>query len=735
MPERAAELSPVLSLLQVFRIRALRHHDTALDLYLELIGVKMLATIMGVALIVSAGPCAAQTISPTRLLEVADISAPVVSPDGLHVAYRVEQASVARNTYDSVWYVQPMDGGAAARRVGDGGTPLRDSAGESLPPVVTWSPDGRYIYYRALMEGRIDVWRAATDGSGAERVTVGPADVRDFSLSDAGKILRYKVGAARDQVLHAELDEYRRGIRIDETVPVGAGLFRSRFIGGRLATQRYSGSWFARGLLLDDTPERWIQIDLSTRERRELSATSIESEGSSRDFVPDEAPTSTLVATDPTTGRIALVTPLEQKDGEPATLHAELRVLPHAQASSAIKCHAELCTNRWITDAQWRPGSDEVLFTVTDRSEGHAQSIFRWNISTGAVVPVVQSQGLLTGGRDHYRGACGVSAEALACVRAKAARPPRLERINIESGQRYVLFDPNAALAMDLQERISSRLLRWADELGHDFSGQLLVARDRKEAKGPLFVTYYSCSGFLRGGVGDEWPLASLAEAGISALCINARPYHPDPVVRYEMGRSAVASAIEMLASEGVVDPSRVGMGGLSFGSEVALWVAVESDLLAAVSVTSPSVSPLYFLLNSLKGEPFLSSLRENWGLGWPEETPEQWRRVSPAYNTDRIRAPVLLQMPEEEYIHALDYVAPLIQRQLADLYVFPEEAHQKFQPRHKDAAYERNLDWFRFWLQGVEDDDPRKTEQYKHWRLMREAASNPPRATRMDKF
>lgn len=41
--------------------------------------------------------------------------------------------------------------------------------------------------------------------------------------------------------------------------------------------------------------------------------------------------------------------------------------------------------------------------------------------------------------------------------------------------------------------------------------------------------------------------------------------------------------------------------------------------------------------------------------------------------------------------------------------------------PRHKLAAYERDLDRFRFWLQGLEGNDLRKTEQYAHWRAMRE--------------
>ena len=68
-----------------------------------------------------------------------------------------------------------------------------------------------------------------------------------------------------------------------------------------------------------------------------------------------------------------------------------------------------------------------------------------------------------------------------------------------------------------------------------------------------------------------------------------------------------------------------------------------------------------------------------------------------------------------------LDYALPLVQSHRGDIYVFPDEPHIKFQPRHKLTAYERNLDWFRFWLQGYEDPDALKAAQYRSWRRMKE--------------
>src|SRR3546814_15142646 len=101
---------------------------------------------------------------------------------------------------------------------------------------------------------------------------------------------------------------------------------------------------------------------------------------------------------------------------------------------------------------------------------------------------------------------------------------------------------------------------------------------------------------------------------------------------------------------------SDVCSSDLSFGTEVTLWTLMKSDLLTAASVTSPGMAFNYYLLGSMKGDQFFSGLKKLWQLGAPDETPERWKMFSPTLNLDRIKAPILMQMPEQEYIHALDY-------------------------------------------------------------------------------
>ena len=661
-------------------------------------------------------------ISPKRLLEAVDIVGPVVSPDGKNVAFRVERASTERNRYDTLWYIQSLDGVGPPRRVADGGAPLRDySTGLSIPTIPVWTRDGRAILYRALVEGKVEVWRAAADGSGAVPVTSDPADVRDFELSGNGAVLRYSVGATREEIAAAEQVEYDSGVHIDDTVFIGAGLFRSSQVQGRPTTQRFVGKWFTPGPLLSKVAARWKEVDLGTLKKRDAGQSG----------APERAPAIEEMlkrlepwkwALNPDDGRVALLTRVGDSAGRFAKPDVELSMLPGAKSRQSVKCLDPLCMGKNITGIEWRPESDEVLFTVTDRHEGRAQSIYRWDVKKGEVELVVRSRGLLGGDSTQQRFQdvpCGVSAAVLVCVTAEADRPPRLEAIDIETGRRTVLFDPNAALASDMAATVPAELLQWRGEHGEEYSGWLFAAPGADRA--PLFVTYYSCEGFLRGGVGDEWPLATLAGYGISALCINGNPGYIDVVRYYDQGLSAVEGAVDMLAKRGRIDPARVGMGGLSYGSEVTMWTLMRSHLLSAASISSPSLTPNWYLFNSLR-KGFRDVVRKNWQLGSPEESPRRWRMMSPVFNLDKIEAPVLFQMPEQEYLMAVEYTLPLIRKGRADMYVFPDEPHIKFKPRHKLAVYERNVDWFRFWLQGYEDPNPLKLPQYARWRTMKRA-------------
>lgn len=683
--------------------------------------VSALALVLGVA-VVATSPAA--TVSPRRLVEATDLGNPVISPDGRYVAFRVVKTSIDRNTYDTTWYVQRLKRQSLPRSVSDGGVPLREYVNGvvSASPAV-WSPDSRWIYFHAHLEGRIAVWRAAANGSGSQLVTDDPADVRNFVLSKDGQSLKYSVGATREQVLATEQAQYDAGVHIDDKVVISAGLLRSSRVEGRPSTQRFLGDWYSTGPLLAEVPDHWKVVDLTTMTTRDLPSSDVPAPSLQIADLPSTLPHPWKLSLNRDDGRVALLTHTGNGQGLSQKPDVELSMLLGKRSVSPVKCLAELCTKKSISDIQWRPGSDEVLFTAIDYGRGEAQSIFGWNVVSGKVRPIVVADGLLSGGSERYWGnPCAVSSATLVCVAAEADRPPYLDMVDLSTDERSVLFDPNKKLAEDIASAVPSKLIRWKDKLGREFTGFLFEARNiDADTPPPLFVNFYSCDGFLRGGFGNEWPLESMAEHGISTLCINAIPeYRYDFAQRVDQGRLAVESVVKYLAGTGRIDPSRVGMGGLSYGSEVTLWTAIHSNVLAVASVSTPVTDQTDYLFNSLRSV-FRSGLKKMWQLGAPEETPKGWRIVSPTYCLDKIHIPILFQMAEQEYRPSLEYALPLVRKFQGDIYVFPDEAHIKFQPRHKLAVNVRNLDWFRFWLQGYEDPDPAKADQYKVWHKMRD--------------
>jgi len=361
------------------------------------------------------------------------------------------------------------------------------------------------------------------------------------------------------------------------------------------------------------------------------------------------------------------------------------------------------------------------VLTVRNPARGYAQSLFVWAPTARSLRRPAASDGLLGGDR-YGRSPCAIGRRFAVCVAASAASPPRVERIDLDTGERRVLYDPSAPL---MDRTVQAEFLAWKDDQGRAFTGYLFApTTDDPKKPAPLFVTYYLCRGFLRGGEGDEWPLVPLAEAGVASLCVNGqlpRPDGRDAVEDYNAALAGVTAIIRTLGDRGVIDPRKVGMGGHSFGSETTLWIASHSDLLAAASVSSPAATPAWYWSHALQSG-FRDRAKNQWGLGRPEETPDRWRALSPAFYAEKFHAPILMQMPEQEFRSAIEYVVKMRGSGLpVELWAFAHEPHIKFQPRHKLAAYDRNLDWFRFWLQDYIDPDPKKADQYRRWNEMRD--------------
>jgi hypothetical protein len=114
--------------------------------------------------------------------------------------------------------------------------------------------------------------------------------------------------------------------------------------------------------------------------------------------------------------------------------------------------------------------------------------------------------------------------------------------------------------------------------------------------------------------------------------------------------------------------------------------------------------------------------------------TLKNWIDYSVSFNLDRIRTPLLM----EEMGHgvstapgsqlepvALDSSSEVFSglnhlNRPVELYLYPNEGHTPEHPQARLATMQRNVDWYRFWLQGYERLNPEDPSQYVRWEEMR---------------
>jgi len=570
---------------------------------------------------------------------------------------------------------------------------------------------GRAVVVRALLAGSVGLWRADVRGAAMVPLVAGDSDVLDYSMSADGLELTYRTGATRAQIRRAEQDEYDSGILVDSSVDLGQNLFRGGSINGRMSTQRLVGYWYVRDGLLWRTPRQRWRLDLRNGKTIAVGK-------------PEEVAPFSLPATPPPVGS---VDPHGNSANSSRDGGKDIVSVTFADGRKLL-CNDPVCTSHWVSSFAWLPGSHALLVTFDDLE--HRQSLYLWDVVANRLRKVAQGDGLLAGDRNSATP-CAASASGALCVAAASASPPRLEWIDSRTGVRRILFDPNGALRSAYRPAV--RYLRWDIGEGRQAGGVLMLPRRPSSSPKPLYLNYYRCEGFLRGGVGDEWPIPQLIEAGYAVACINSVPLPgaQDAVRNYEVGLAAVRALVDKLAQERIVDPGRIAMGGLSFGSEVAFWTALHSDLLAALSVSSLQLEPAGYWMSAMPGSDIPSTMARVWGLGDPDRGKARWLEVSPALNANKIRVPVLFQLPEQEARRIPELYARLSAHGTpAELYAFPDEAHLKLQPRHRLAVYRRNLDWFRYWLEDYRDPDPAKAGQYGRWDRLRSRWMDAPSTT-----
>jgi len=192
---------------------------------------------------------------------------------------------------------------------------------------------------------------------------------------------------------------------------------------------------------------------------------------------------------------------------------------------------------------------------------------------------------------------------------------------------------------------------------------------------------------------------------------------------------------VESLDSQGLIDKNRVGIIGFSRTGWYTEFILAHSKLRYRAATVADNVQ--YSL-----GEYWLSHDAETISAyehvyGGPPygATLKNWLDYSVSFNIDKIHTPLMMEEMGNGIAKEVNYFAPPIGLAQSyevfaglnrlhapvELYFYPEEDHEPSGPQARWATMQRNVDWFRFWLQGYERPMPEDPEQYHRWKTFKE--------------
>lgn len=628
-----------------------------------------------------------------------------ISPDGKWIAIVVNRANPDTNAYCFKLLVLPLREAGEPTEADRGGDFIQDDfslrnftailAGWPKPNTPRWSPDGSKIAYLKRLAGNTEVWVADPTGKEPARPVSHLADEPDnfMWLPDGNALVvvtRPGIRIAAENIAQ----EAKEGFLFDER-------FAPQFADRPIPTGKFENSYF-RVSLADGKAQ------------------------------PATGPEAALLAPD----RPVSISPIARNyrpggDGYSAWLEPKFpdRILSPTRLVIAgpdgrkVICESKACEG--IRGLWWSPQERALYFQQVTGWGRSQMALQRWDIGNPAPERILVSDDVFIG--------CSVAAKELVCEREGSTSPRRIVAVNMRSGAQRMIFDPNPVFR---QFNLGSvQRLRFRNSYGNESFADLVLPPDHKPGeRHPLVVVQYRSTGFLRGGTGDEVPIFPLAGRGFAVLSFE-RPYFlpealkatkevelrnsdSDPWADRRQVQSSLEVALELALKTGTIDPGLMGISGLSDGSSTAQFALVNSDLFKSATLGSCCEDKSSF---ALAAGPYFTDYLRGMGYRYFDSDPEEfWAPMSLIQNADTVNTPILIQASDSEYEGSLDVIEAYSHLgKPIELHVFPNEPHLKWQPAHRLAMYERNVDWFEFWLMKRIDCDPSKEKQYLRWKSM----------------
>jgi dipeptidyl aminopeptidase/acylaminoacyl peptidase len=337
-----------------------------------------------------------------------------------------------------------------------------------------------------------------------------------------------------------------------------------------------------------------------------------------------------------------------------------------------------------------------------------------------------------SGWKEFDQRAGGARAFTVAVKQDFELRPTLFAR-GRECGCEKQLFDPEPNL--DKYDLGHVELVNWSGPSNGTWNGKwqgelIYPVGYTNGARYPLVVLTHAFPSkpgeFLvdgPGGITTAMPAQALANAGFMVLQIfDGACFTTDPKESFVCA-DGYQKGIRYLSDRGLVDDRRVGLIAFSrTGVVTGRLLAEHPDLLTAVDISDAFwwgyVTHTLFFPEVGDGATQARALTS--GLDHQESIGEAAN--DPLYRWPDSRTAIRLEANGRASLLSMWEAVSILRaaHHPADFVYFPHGAHTLLMPDERLASQGGNVDWFRFWLQGYQDPDPNKRDQYERWRALR---------------
>jgi dipeptidyl aminopeptidase/acylaminoacyl peptidase len=688
---------------------------------------------------VSASDEASRPIRLTDVLSVREITEQQISPNGQTVAFVVKDADIQANDYNYSLYVVSTDGASDPKLLAQAKTIT----------AVRWEPHSDQITYISNLSKLSQIWSVRSVGGEPVPLFKHPENISQFEWSPDGSTVAFISSEPVDDKETARAAE--NGITYDDHLmfpfwefisrswvrkPTRVWLFRVhenkvQKLWEQEKSIHYFESVSVTKLAWAPDGER-IALEFNTSASTSKNAAVVFDSGvgvlSVREGGLVPLPTTNAFQVKPSWSpdgkSVAFITETstqgEPRDGFRASIFMS-RLGQAACSNLTPSFDVSYSTKTW-----WSNDGSKILFAM----EGYHQktALYELLLKDGSIRQVSRTE-------DHL-SECSLDATRTraSCVEQNPMKPPEIAVIDLIQGNPKTLTHLNSAFDQITLGQVSE--IKWKNKYGIETNGYLIKPIGYTPGQRyPFLLTLYHFEGkFITQA---EWissyPAQVFAANGFAVLLMNqpreySWSYGNFEQFAFDRDYNALASiqpAVDAVTQMGIADPKRAGIMGWSYGSELTNETLTHSKLFAAASASSGGAynQGEYWL----SGEPFQHYLEGVMGGSPYGGYNKGFDDLSTAAQARHVSAPLLIESSPQEMLLSLEFYTALRRGgKPVELVIYPDEGHIYEQPKHRLASMQRNLDWFLYWLQGREDSQPEKQEQYRRWKAMAKNSTEP---------